>query len=346
MTRGDLSEIKGLLQERIGDLCAVLLPRGRREGRLWVANNPITGDHDHEPALKVALNRDTGAWRCWRSGDAGDVIGLVAYLQAGNTRATAEALQWAREWLGLRRMSQGERQELRRRVDAARIKAAAEAERETRDRAAAVLRLWDKATPLAAGGPAADRVLAWFEHRRVPLHQVPALDAETFRCVPDLEWWKGAEWKRDGRSGRRVKAKTGPSFPALVSAFRAPTGQVTAVHCTFLDPLGRGKAPVPAARLMFGDMLGSVIRISHGPEGLPPERGARGELLALAEGIETTMSMSIAAPEARAWAGGSLAGVAAAPVGMACVSGVVLSPRERLDHTAGGEAVRGGAGQP
>lgn len=323
--RGDLAEIKGLLQERIEDLCRVLLPRGRREGRLWVSSNPITADHDHEPALKVALNRDVGAWRCWRSGDGGDVVGLVAYVEAGSTRATSEALAFAREWLGLKRMSRDERAALARRVQTARVKAAVEAETDARERMAAVARLWDKAAPLAAGGAAADRVLAWFDHRRVPLARVPNLDAETFRAVADLEWWKGAAWRRDARTGRRVKAKPGPRFPALVSAFRAPTGQVTAVHCTFLDPLGRGKAPVDQARLMFGEMLGSVIRIAHGPEGLPPERAGRPELLVLAEGIETTMSLAIAAPEARAWAGGSLAGVAAAPVGMACVGAVVLS---------------------
>ena len=38
------------------------MPDGKRKGRLWTASNPVTRDHDHTPALTVALDRDIGAW--------------------------------------------------------------------------------------------------------------------------------------------------------------------------------------------------------------------------------------------------------------------------------------------
>ena len=100
--RREVEEIKQGLKDRIEDLCRKLLPDGRRQGRLWVSNNPVTGDHKKTPELKVAVTGDKGAWKDWRSGDKGDVLGLVEYLLQTDFKG---ALQWARDFLGLQRMS-------------------------------------------------------------------------------------------------------------------------------------------------------------------------------------------------------------------------------------------------
>lgn len=320
MTRANLPEIKDMLRDRIGDLVLALLPDGKREGRLWVSHNPVTMDAGQLPALKVALNRDTGAWIDWRSGEKGDVLGLVAYVQTGDTRNVADALKWASDWLGIRRMSRDQRDDLARQVQQRRTAAEARAIEQAKARLAGVDRLWRKGDTLGSNRPAELRGMDYFAFRGVPLDSVPNLDAMTFRFVAALEWWKGRVYRNDGR--RRVMVKAGPELPAIVSAFRVPTGQVTAVHCTFLDPAGRGKAPVDQPKLMFGDALGAVIRLSHGPEGLPPEQSSEPHPLTIAEGIETGLSLAIALPEARAWAGGSLAGIRNARVGWPFVSSV------------------------
>ncbi|HBT69028.1 MAG TPA: hypothetical protein DEB63_13330 [Agrobacterium sp.] len=79
MNRSDTSEIKQALKDRIEGLCQRLLPTGKREGRLWVSHNPITNDFHQTLELKVALDRDPGAWKDYRTGEKGDVLGLVQY---------------------------------------------------------------------------------------------------------------------------------------------------------------------------------------------------------------------------------------------------------------------------
>lgn len=323
MTRADLAEIKDILRDRIGDLVVALLPDGKREGRLWVSPNPVTMDHGQTPALKVALNRDTGAWIDYRSGDKGDVIGLVAYVQTGDSRNVGDALGWASDWLGIRRMSRDQREDMARQVRERRTIAEQEAAKLAAARLAGVDRLWRKGDRLGSGTAAEARGLDYFAFRKMPLDRVPNLDLTTFTFVASLEWWEGRVYRYEGK--QKILVRRGPEFPAIVSAMRVPTGQVTAVHCTFLDPAGRGKAPVAdpkKAKLMFGDALGAVIRISHGPEGLPPERSSLPHPLMIGEGIETMGSTAIAVPEARAWAGGSISGIRNAKVGWPYVSSV------------------------
>jgi hypothetical protein len=146
------------------------------------------------------------------------------------------------------------------------------------------------------------------------------------RYSAGTEYWKHAEWKRQP-DGRMLKVKAGPILPAIHSAFRTATGQVIACHCTFLDPVDPVKARLGAdtAKLMRGEVKGAVIRISHGPEGLPPEEARQAHPLIIGEGIENALSVAIAVPEARVWAAGSLANIGNCPVDLPCVSQVIMA---------------------
>ncbi|NDV87057.1 hypothetical protein GTW51_10120 [Aurantimonas aggregata] len=319
--RREVEEVKAGLKDRILDLCQAMLPAGRRENRFWVAHNPATSDEAKDPALKIALDRDVGAWIDWRSGDKGDVVGLVAHCLATDFKG---AMDWSREWLGLTRMSTRERADFSARNEQRRVDAQREAENKAAERRKAVRRLWDSAAPIVEDSAAALLAHRYFAlGRGVPLADVAQWDRETFRVAPALEWWKGARWSSEG--GRRQKVAPGPEFPAIVSAFRSATGLVTGVHCTFLDPVQPAKAPVKSPKLMFGEAMGSVIRIAHGPEGLPPETATIPAPLILCEGIEDGLSLAIAVPDARVWAGGSLIGMGAAPVWLPCVSMVFVA---------------------
>lgn len=312
--RSDRDEIKQGLKDRIEDLCARLLPDGRVEGRLWVAHNPVTRDFSQSKELKVAINGDVGAWKCWRSGDKGDVINLVAYCLETDFRG---AMDWSREFLGLKNMSRQERKSFAEENEKRRLEAEQEARNRLLDRRKAVQRLWDSGEPIMGGSPAAILARRYFaDGRGCPLEAIVTLEDETFRVHPALEWWEGAVWER--KSKQRRKVSPGPSFPAVISAFRSPTGIVTAVHCTFLDPVKPTKALVAdpkKAKLMFGEAMGSVIRISAG----------QGGPLILCEGVEDGLSLAIGAPEARVWAGGSLAGMSAAPVFLPEISAVFVA---------------------
>ena len=317
----DLHLIKDGLQMRVRDLCAKLLPNGRQEGRLWVAHNPfIAGDERKPPALKVALSGGaaSGAWKDWRNGDKGDVIGLVQFALGLDIKG---ALAWSRDYLGLKKLTWDERQALKRDV-ASRQKEEEESERRRREfKLKQAERLFLANTHFAGAAEAHAR--AYFRARRCPYEDVQNFNRLSLRFASATEWWPGAQWKHE--DGRRIKIAEGPRFPAIHAAMRQATGIVTCCHVTFLDPLEAKKAPVDKPKLMFGEALGAAIEVADGGGEPFWAAGAAPRPLIVAEGIETALSLAIAAPEARVWAAGSLAGLGKVPAGLTCVSDITLA---------------------
>jgi hypothetical protein len=325
--KGDLDIVKAGLVDRIEEVCAQLVPGGRIEGGLWVANNPVTRDHGHTPAFKVRVRRgDAGAWRCWRSGDKGDAIDLVAYCLKTDR---AGALAWGRDFLGMRAMSREDREKLRsvsreraesraRQDEKARAKKLIDADRlfstpgpNARD--IAYVGVPDGTAKLGEMTPAERHARAYFAARAMPLDAIPHLNGRTFRFSSATEYWRRIQWETDRQTGRRWKEAPGPFYPAIHSAMRNRLGIVTACHVTFLDPSRPAKAPETPAKLMFGEALGSVIEIACGESGLPfwmaDRDGVKPGPLIIGEGIETAGPFAVEIPQARVWAGGSLAGI-------------------------------------
>ena len=321
MTRyeDDTAEIKDLLKQRIAGLCATLLPNGKMEGRLWVANHPHKDSPKQLPALKIAVRGDAGAWRDYRSGEKGDVILLIAMCLQTDF---AGAMKWARDWLGIRQMSRADRQALR---EAAATHQKAAADRSAKDRAYKLIKAQElfHVAHSFGGHPIEKHAFAYFAERRCSMALVDHLNTQSFRFSPATSWWKGAKW--DYRNGQRFKTSEGPEFPAVHSALRAKTGMVTCCHVTFLDPLLPAKAPVQPAKLMYGEALGAVIEISTGEGGVAFWHETVPRPLILCEGIETGLAIAGAVPEVRVWAGASMAGMGAAPIDHACVSDLTVA---------------------
>ena len=72
---------------------------------------------------------------------------------------------------------------------------------------------------------------------------------------------------------------TGLFFPTMVAGVQAPDGQVIAIHRTYLQPDGRGKAVVNEPKKALGKLDDGAVRLA------PAEKA-----LGLAEGIETGLS--------------------------------------------------------
>ncbi|WP_281932159.1 toprim domain-containing protein [Roseibium album] len=316
--RSEIDEVKQLLIARIEEVCHWLLPDGRRIGGKWKANNPLTDKQGQTPELNVWLTGQVGSWKDFRSGDKGDVFGLVAFIHGTDF---AGAMKLAKDFLGIRSMSAEERRNNQRRAriererndDAARRK-------EARLRAECEKRFL-AGFPYDGGTPAEVHARAyWLEARGIDIDAVPNLDKSSFRFAPSVEYWPLADWRCEGK--RWIKAKDGPHFPAIIAAMRGPMGQFVDHHVTFLDPVKPDKATLPltpkgnkrSPRLMRCPNLGAVIRVSHGPEGLPPEQSNQPHPLILAEGVETALSLALALPEARVWSCGSINGIRNAPV--------------------------------
>ncbi len=98
---------------------------------------------------------------------------------------------------------------------------------------------------------------------------------------------------------------TGEYHPAMVARLRGSKGEPLGLHRTFLRPDGSGKADLPGgAKMMLGPCSGGAVRFG-------PDR----PVIALAEGIETALSIGVAS-RLTVWATLSTSGM----------KGVILPP--------------------
>jgi hypothetical protein len=307
-----MSVLKEFLQRDVAVLVAELVPGARRSGTVWSAKNPRRADRS-AGSFTVWVGGGghvAGAWKDWASGDAGDVVDLVAYCR-GWTRG--EVLAWGEDRYGIRSMSAEERRRLQARQVERKVAEQRDDQARELKRREAAIRLFDRAVPRLTG----TLVEVYAEARGTPLRAMPTLEHQWFRFHPSLEWWEGAE--RDPETGE--KTRPGPRFPALLSAMVDRVGTMRAVHCTFLSPDGRGKAPVDRPKLMFPRTEGLVIRVSRGDSRVSPETAAANGLIGpgvVGEGVEDGWTWAMALPEARTFAAGSLAGLLHMP-DLACI---------------------------
>ena len=75
------------------------------------------------------------------------------------------------------------------------------------------------------------------------------------------------------------------TWPALLAAITDVHGNITAVHRTWLDRDGSGKAPIDDPRRSLGHQLGSGVRL-----------GLIGAVLTVGEGLETMLSVRTVLP--------------------------------------------------
>ena len=85
---------------------------------------------------------------------------------------------------------------------------------------------------------------------------------------------------------------TGLDLPAMVCAVQAPDRRITAIHRTFLGADGRTKAPVSPDKMTLGCCAGAAIRL-----------GPAGPKIAVAEGIETGLSVAQSCSGLSVWGG-------------------------------------------
>lgn len=107
----------------------------------------------------------------------------------------------------------------------------------------------------------------------------------------------------------------GPSglhLPAMLAQIRGQNGEALGVHRTYLLPDGKGKAPVTPAKMMLGPSAGGSVRF--GPDA---------SVIALAEGIETALSVSQAS-RLTVWATLSTSGLKGLILPRAPVAEVVI----------------------
>ena len=270
--------------EQLGDRSYSLVPKllpggiyaqGRRAWRV--------GSLAGEPggALRVYLDGPRrGRWRDYKSGQAGDLLDLVAAVAChGDTRA---AYRWACDWLGVGRIEPAEAERLRHRAEQAREVRRQEAEREAEGHARAAKGLWLAAAPLQPG----DAGWRYLADRGINLGMLPAPPA-ALRLHLGL-------WNPESQR----------HWPALVAAICGADGRHVNTHRIWLDPQSNGqvkKAPLAQPKLsMPGGYPGGAVRLWRGKSGRPWNAMPDGETVLAGEGIEDLLTIVSRRPEWRA----------------------------------------------
>lgn len=310
----DKDEVKRLLQQRVRAVTAACgFGQERESNGMLTPFNPRRPDKTRG-SFVIWLEGTKGLYfRDHSSGEEGDIYELIRWTQC--LPDWIDAYWWSLNFLGLgRHQVRSASQVQKDRENAAAEQKAAEARRAADDGAKAGKAKWFWTVECRVmDWKAPSPVRTYLELARgLPLDRLPAPPG-AIRFHPALDHF-------DKETGEIT------SWPAMVTAMSGPTGDVTAIHRTWLTPDGTAKAPVAKAKMMKGIAAGAAMRLSKGASKLSPEeaarRGVTGPLI-ITEGIEDALTAAIAAPDARVWAAGSLSGLD----GLAwpdCASAVVL----------------------
>lgn len=336
-----IATIRGMLQARASELAARLAPGGFERNGIYEAPNPTRADNKAGSFKIYTRGAKAGGWTDYagisapfiEGGDRGDIIDLIAYTRygAGDRReARKKAIAWAKDFLGIATLPQAERDRLDKLAHAAKLRTAAKHKNDLEEKMRRACNLFMQGRIGLAGTPAETYIL---HERGVDLRDIPFLVTGDIRFHPGLEYYQGAEY--ENVAGRIVKRRPGPSFPAILLAFRNRVGAITGVHCTYLRPDGSDKAEIDKPKIMYGSIAESVVRISHGYGGLSPEdirhhgvpADFEGELpdTIIAEGFEDCVTMAAAVPEARVWMAGSLGNIGNVYVDHPCIRDTIVT---------------------
>lgn len=307
--RASIADIKALLQRDVEGLARRLAPDGYRSGRYWIARNPTRDDHKPGSFWIIVSGTAPGVWKEEASGETGDVIAFVKYCL--RFEKLADALDWARDWLGLAKGPINPKVLEMARADTARrkdqdAKLAAEQLGIDRRRAHA---LWLH----AERDIRSTAVAAYLEHRGIDLAALPRLPG-AIRALS---------------SHRHRESET--AWPCMVAVMSALGIPFAAVHRTWIARDGRGKAPVTPTKKIWPSFTGAAIHLARGETGLPAEvavkRGLVDRLL-ICEGIEDGLSVALAAPELRVWAAGTLGNLAHVKIPDCCHEVIVAADND------------------
>jgi hypothetical protein len=277
--RHDAGEIARLLAASIDRLARELLPAGRCQGAEWVAPSLHGGSRR---SLSVRLTgAKAGVWSDFAGDARGDALDLVAHVCTGGNRG--EALRWARGWLGLSDAPGGSSAPPAPPPPPPR----GEPDADEAARRNAALRLFLAAEPALRGTP----VAAYLAGRGIDL-------AELVR-QPGALRFHPACWCSEAKA----------NLPAMLAAIVRPGAGHVATHRTFLAKDAEGvwrKAPLRYPKTTLGSFAGGFITLWRGASGRQLGKAAEGETVAIAEGIETGLSVAIACPQYRVLAAVSI----------------------------------------
>lgn len=323
--RREIESIKALLQGRILDLVAELVPDGKLHHGYWMGTNPARND-TRPGSFWIIVNRPGKTPGVWRDeaiypapGGCGDVLGLIALCKTGGD--IKRAIEEARKFLNFEKMQPAE-------IDKARLDQVAKQK---------------KAEELAS------RQLEDDQGRAFKVYLDSLYDDPQRKCRRDfLTSTAGLYLKSRGLDISLLERMPGALgclprakhiaaggvvtyWPAMVAGMSDDAGHIKAVHRTFLQPDGSGKAPVDPVRKIWPTYAGLAIRLWRGETGMAVAEAVKHGLLdtlVLCEGVEDGLSIALARPDLRVWAAASLANLANIRIPDCCEKVIVAADND------------------
>jgi hypothetical protein len=245
----DAAELAHRLAREAEAVCRHYLSNGRREGRYWLVGDPRnTPGRSMFVRLKESPKGPAGKWTDAATGEHGDLLDIIR--ESCGLLDFHDVADEARRFLSLPRSDPEPAPKT------ARLPAQTGSPEAAR-------RLFAMSQPIAR-----TLVETYLRNRGIAaLHEDGAL-----RFHPRCYY-------------RPVEDAPTETWPAMIARVTDLDGRMTGAHRTWLDPSGRGKAPIDTPRRAMGDLLGNAVRF-----------GVANDVLAAGEGIETMLSLRCVLP--------------------------------------------------
>lgn len=270
-----VTDIAGMLNDRIEQLCHVLLPNGQRDGVEWRVGS-VAGEKGRSMAVRIKGSK-VGVWSDFSSGQGGDALDLVSAVLFRDNKG--EAVAWARSWLGLDGLDPNRIEQKRREAKAEAEKRQKQSEEEIEKMRSSARRLWHSATTNIVATPVYHYLLA------------RGIDVQALPKVPGSLRYAAECWCNE----------TNGHLPAMVAMIQGDEGMLAA-HRTYLARQPDGswkKAKLGDAKKTLGRYAGGFITLNRGASGKPIKEAPEGDQVIIAEGIETGLSVALGLPECR-----------------------------------------------
>lgn len=247
----DASELAHRLAHEAEAVCRHYLSNGRREGRYW-----LVGDARNTPGRSMFVRLKgpesgrgaAGKWTDAATGEHGDLLDVIR--ESCGLLDFHDVADEARRFLSLPRSDPEPAPQ------AARSPAQTGSPESAR-------RLFAMSQPTAQ-----TLVETYLRHRGITaLHEAGSL-----RFYPRCYY-------------RPEEDAPTETWPAMIARVTDLDDRIMGAHRTWLDPSGRGKAPIDTPRRAMGELLGNAVRF-----------GVANDVLAAGEGIETMLSLRCVLP--------------------------------------------------
>lgn len=343
-TRHGWEDLKRILDDRVSDVLAICgLDMPARQG--WTLIDDPRGDG--RECFGICLRSDGLAWKKFNGMEKGRSLELIAYCQGWydqDKRGALPAANLVIARLGLGTISAEQLEKDRASAKARAARAEGESERRRERSAAAAFAIFAQAKPVLYQHlhTRASRYLN--NARGIDLTAPPFIGPRGGSIAPGS--LRYAEQHRYVIRDRQNRPTAEASYPALLACCTDAQGAIRAVHQTWLQVDGSGKADIPSAtdgtaqpaRKVLGEFSGLVIPLWRGDGHLSVKEACANGLLqtlVLTEGVEDGLSAVLAAPQHRVWAMISLSNMANVAARLPdCIDSVIVHRQNDWDKPA------------